>query len=142
MKQDQKATGRAEFLKNILHETASVAFQFVEGMAEPLRQFEAIAKKVTTQSLIPVEEYKNEPKLLSFTTPPIYIAGEIDKNLTAFPAVCSKDGFLFVYLPHENALYCSACKSKHVLEYENECVNTDLQPFPLTVEEGRICLIK
>ncbi len=142
MKPKQKAIGRAEFLKNILHETASVAFKFVEDVAEPLRQVEAIAKKVTTQSLIPVEEYKNGPKLLSFTTPPVYLVGEIDKNLTAFPAVCSKDGFLFAYLPHENVLYCSACKSKHVLEYEDERVSTDLQSFSLTVEEGRICLIK
>jgi hypothetical protein len=48
---------------------------------------------------------------------------------------------LLIHLPQENALYCSACGTKHYIIYKDKQVECTLEAFPLTIKEGHICLI-
>jgi len=139
---NDKAMGRAEFLKFFFRKTVSTAYELADDFTEPLHQAEEKAQKILTQPLIPVEEYQGEPKLLASSKPPIYIVGEPGKNLIGLSAVCRKDGFLLSYLPQENSLYCSACSAKHVISLDDENAGVDLPVIPLTVKKGYIYLVK
>lgn len=136
------AMGRAEFLKYVVGKTTSTATEFMEVLAEPLHQVEGIIKQTIYKRILPIDQYFNEPKLLTSSQPPLYIVGEINKNLIAFSAVCEKDGLLLSYLPQESAFYCSLCGIKHSLVKADEYMVADLPSFSLTVEDGFICLIK
>lgn len=142
MDYDKTAIGRADFFKQIFREAASVAAQFAGDIMKPLNNAEKVAESILFEPLITVDEYNGEPKLLTSVKPPLYILGKPDKNLTGYAATCTNDGFLLSYLAHEDVLYCSACRTKHHLTYEEDRVVTDLQATPLAVNEGHICLAK
>lgn len=134
--------GRADFFKYIFGKTAQAAADITENMIKPLHEANLIAQKVVTQPLLAVAEYSGEPSMVMSSKPPVYVVGEIDKNLTAFGALCKNDGFLLRYLPHEQALFCSACGAKHRLELKEDRIESDLETYPVAVKEDKICLLR
>ena len=134
--------GRGEFFKYVFQKTVSVVSNFTEDVLEPFRDAGEAAHKMLSIFLLSTDEYTNQPKLVTSVTPAIYLIGELHKNLTAFSAICSTDGFLLSHLPRENCFYCSACGSKHVLEFGENSVTTNLTVYPLAVNEDNIYIYK
>lgn len=138
----EEAMNRSEFLKHVFKRTVDTAAQAVGNHLRPLHSTGDEAEAVRAVPLIHVEDYRNEPKLITTSNPPLYIIGEAGVNLTAVPAQCPNDDFLLFYLPREDALYCGACGAKHALAYDAERVTTDLPQYSLTVAEGFIRLMR
>lgn len=133
---DKNTMGRKDFFKYLLGRTKSITAQVAGEILEPFHQAEETAKNMLTTPLIALDEYHDQPKLLSSAKPPLYLVGEKDKNLTAISAICKEDGFLLTYLHQEHALYCPMCAKKHVLKFSETFIETDLTVFPLAVKEG------
>lgn len=138
----EKRMGRADFLKYAFARTTSAAFKVAEDIIEPLKQAGETVEKAVSTPLIRVNEYNGKPKLITASEPPVYLIGEVGKNLTAVRAICGNDGFLLSHLAQANALYCSACNAKHKIQYEEDRIVIDLPVLPLTVKEGYINLLK
>lgn len=139
---NDKVMNRGDFFKYIFKQTTSVAANFADGVFEPFRDAGEAARKLLSFPLLPVDEYANEPKLVANSAMPVYLVGELRKNLTAFSALCVNDGFLLTYLSQESCLYCGSCGSKHFLEFGEKEVTTNLLVFPLSVKEENIYILK
>lgn len=133
---------RASFLKHLFSKTTSVAYQLTGDSFGLLHRAEEVAEGLLAHPLIPIEQYHNEPKLLTSSEPPLYLIGDIDKNLAAISAICPEDGFLLQYLPQEKTFYCGICGSRHTLTYNDEHLVTGLPVFALAIKKGLIYITK
>lgn len=133
---------RSDFLKQVIHTTASYAYRLTEDLFEPLQQVKEISRQEIYHPLIPIDQYDGKPKLITSVQPPLYIVGEPSKSLAALKAICEADGFLLSYIPQGGALYCGVCNANHALAYEGERIVSDLETYAITVKEGYIYLVK
>lgn len=138
----EEVQGRAEFFRQLFKKSAAVVVQMVDDRLKFLEEAGNWVQEDTSEPLLPVDRYDGNPVLVTCSKPPVFLIGEVGKNLRAVSALCPNDGFLLTYLAPRKVLYCSMCDEKFSLEGDEGSREGRLAVYPVRVCNNFFYLIR